>query len=311
MSPSSKEQRKGEFYIFFGGVLWAFFPVITILSFGKLPSLISLAWSTLFSAVFFFFVVLFRNKWYELWNWELWKYSFLIVLFIGIIFYGLYFIGLTKTSAGNAAIITLFDIFTSFLLFSIIKKEPFSFEHTLGALLMIVGAAIVLAPGFSGINVGDFIILAGTFFTPIGNHFQQKARKIASSEMIMFLRSTITTPFLFIIAFIFHQQASTADINASLLFLFVNGFLLLGLSKLFWIEAIHRISVTKGSALSSINPFLTLIIAWVFLHQAPTLWQFLSLIPLVLGVLLLTDQFVVNKRLSRRFDEFITSDRGV
>ncbi|MDP3965774.1 MAG: EamA family transporter, partial [bacterium] len=54
------------------------------------------------------------------------------------------------------------------------------------------------------------------------------------------------------------------------------------------IEAIHRISVTKSVALSSITPFLTLVIAWVVLGLTPNLWQVISLVPLTIGVLLLT-----------------------
>src|SRR3990167_4085852 len=164
MNKSAKEKKRGELYVLLNCFLWAFFPVITVLSFGKLPSLISLAWSTLFSTVFFFIVLLFRNKWHEIQNPELWKYTFSIVLFVGVLFYGFYFIGLTKTTPGNAGIITLFDIFVSFLFFSIVKKEPFSLEHVIGSILMVAGAVIILVPGFKGINTGDLFIFIATFF---------------------------------------------------------------------------------------------------------------------------------------------------
>jgi len=95
---------------------------------------------------------------------------------------------------------------------------------------------------------------------------------------------------LFLLAYALGARVSLADARASLLFLLINGVLLLGLSKLFWIEAIHRISVTKGVALSSVNPFLTLLLAWLILHQAPAMWQIAGLIPLVAGVLFLTGQ---------------------
>lgn len=284
------EERKGELYIFLGSALWSLFPVITILSYSKIPSLYSLAWSTFFSAVFFTIVVLARRTLHELKNWLVWKYSFFVVLIISVLFYGLYFIGLEKTSAGNASIIALFEVFASFFLFNVVKKEFFSPSHIAGSLLMIAGAIIVLLPNYQGVHSGDFIILTATFFPPLGNHFQQKIRRIVSSETAMFLRSLIATPILFFLAYLFHQYTSIENVKSSLFFLLINGFLLLGLSKVFWLEAIHRISVTKGVALSSINPFLTLLIAWIILKEVPNAWQLISLIPMVLGVLLLTDQ---------------------
>ena len=155
---------------------------------------------------------------------------------------------------------------------------------------MVIGALIVLAPNFSTVHVGDLLIFAGTFFAPFGNLFQQKARAIASSDAIMFLRSLLMTSAMFLLAFVMHTYASVADIRASLPFLIVNGVILLGVGKIFWIESIHRISVTTSTALQTMAPFITLFLAWLILHQAPTVWQLTSLVPLVLGVLLLTDQ---------------------
>jgi drug/metabolite transporter (DMT)-like permease len=62
----------------------------------------------------------------------------------------------------------------------------------------------------------------------------------------------------------------------------------LGLSKLLWIEGIHRISVTKASALSSMSPLLTLLFAWLLLGNVPSIFQLVSFIPMFFGVLLLS-----------------------
>jgi drug/metabolite transporter (DMT)-like permease len=287
--PPMSEQRKGEWLIFFGGLLWAFFPVITVLTYRSIGSATSLLWSDIFATVFFAAFMLYRWKWGELRNTLLWKYGLLIAFFIGVVYYSLIFIGLEFTSPGNVAIIALIEVFTSYLVFNVYRREPISTEHILGAILMVVGAGIVLVRDFAGLNIGDFFVLAAVCFAPMGNVFQQKARCIASSESIMFVRSLLAIPALAALAYFLGAHASFVDFRASLPFLLVNGVLLLGLSKLFWIEAIHRISVTKGVALSSIIPFLTLLIAWVVLSQVPNVWQLVSLVPLTIGVLLLTD----------------------
>ncbi|MFA7302750.1 MAG: DMT family transporter, partial [Candidatus Paceibacterota bacterium] len=190
---------------------------------------------------------------------------------------------------GNAAIISLLEILTSFLFFNVILKEKIAKEHIIGACLMLLGAIIVLAPNFKGINIGDLLILFTTLVAPVGNLFQQKARKIASGEVVVFLRSLAAAPVIFVLAYLFGQHASLSSVQMSLPFLLINGVLLLGFSKLLWIEGIHRISVTKAMAFQGAGPLVTLLAAWALLEQVPTLWQLLSLLPLFLGVLFLTD----------------------
>jgi len=294
----SLEERKGELFIFSEAVLWSFFPIVTVLTYSALPSLASLAWSTLFAAMSFGALVLYRKTWRELLNPILWRYIFFIVLFLGVLFYYFFFTGLSKTTAGNAGIIALFEIFTSFLFFHVLRDETISRDHKLGALLMVVGAIIVLAPNFSSIKTGDFFILAATFCAPWGNLFQQRARKIASSESILFLRSILSVPILFVLAAALGASAPLDSVKSSLPFLIINGAVLLGFSKILWIEGIHRISVTKANALNSITPLLTLLLAWPILHEIPSAWQLFSLIPLLVGTLLLTNQIkIVSKSL--------------
>lgn len=285
---SVSEERTGEGFIYLSGILWAFFPVITVLSYRSIPGAVSLLWSDIFATVFFAALIMYRGRWKELHNTLLWKYGFLAALFIGVLYYSLVFIGLEFTSPGNVAIIALCEVFTSYLVFNVFRKELISAEHVLGAILMVAGAGIVLVRDFSGINIGDVFVLAAVCFAPLGNVFQQKARAFASSESIMFVRSLLSIPALAVLAYFLGVHTSSDDFRASLPFLLINGILLLGLSKIFWVEAIHRISVTKGVALSSVTPFLTLMIAWLVLRQTPNMWQVASLIPLIIGVLLLT-----------------------
>lgn len=254
--------------------------------------MIAFAWTTLFSAVYFALFVTYKKRWFELKNPLVWKYSGLSALFIGVLLYGFYFVGLSKTTPGSASIIALMEVLTSLLFFNVLRGEKFPKRYLIGALLMVVGAVIVLWPKFSGLAIGDLLVLVSTFFAPPGNLFSQKARKIASSETVMLIRSLVATPVIFLIAIILGVQGTMEQIKISLPFLLINGFLIMGLSKILWIEAIHRISVTKAIALNSFTPLLTLCLSWFILNQVPSVWQLVSLIPLILGVLLLTDNLM-------------------
>lgn len=272
-----------------------FFQVVIVLTFNSLPALISLAFCTVLAALFFAATMQYKQKWHELGNPLLWRYGLYAAFFISVLLYGLIFIGLKYTTPGNAAILNLLPVFTSFLFFNVLHREPISLDYKIGAALMVVGALIILAPSYGHINIGDLLIFLAMFCPPIGNFFQQKARQIASSETVLFARSVLAIPVLFLIAFAIGESVSFAQLQTALPYLLVNGLLILGLSKIFWIEGIHRIPVTKAEAICGASPFIALFLAWLILGQSPTIWQFASVIPLVLGVLLLTDRLKLRK----------------
>ena len=282
-------EKKGELYMFTSAFLWSFFPIITVLTYHKVPSLIALGWDTFFSAIFFLVLVAVRNRWHEFNSRYFWKYMFGTSIIIGVLFYGFYFIGLSKTTPGNATIIALTEVLTSFIFFNIYKKEIFSKSHIFGAVLMILGALFVLVPGYSGAHLGDFLVLLATIVAPLGNYFQRKARTVASAESMMFARCIISVPFIFILAKVLGMHSVPGGVYSTLPYLILAGVAFFGLSKYLWIEAIHRISITKASALASLTPLLTLLLAWLILHQVPTVWQVASLVPFIVGTLLLTN----------------------
>ncbi|MBY0111139.1 DMT family transporter [Patescibacteria group bacterium] len=290
------EQRKGELFSFAEAFLWGLFPVVTVITYTGVPPLVSLVWSTVFAAVLFCGFVAARKRWHELKNPLVWRYTALATLFLGVILYCLYFTGLQYTTPGNAALIALLGVFTSFLFFNVLRKERMSRSYVVGMICMVLGAGVVLAPNVGNLNIGDLYILLAACIAPFGNFYSQKAVGVASSETVMFLRSALSVPFLLIIALLAGAHATWAEIQMSLPFLLVNGLLLLGLSKMFFLEAIHRLSVTKALSLESGSVIVTLGAAWLLLEQAPTLWQVAAVIPLLLGVALLTDQVCLERR---------------
>ena len=72
---------------------------------------------------------------------------------------------------------------------------------------MLIGAVIILFPK-SGLSfhAGDWIILVASAFPPLGNYFQQKLRKEVSSETILFVRSCLSFPFFFLLAYLLREN---------------------------------------------------------------------------------------------------------
>lgn len=288
ISKIKNKERQGEVYIGLEVLLWSLFPVITILSYSGVTPLISLGWSTLFAAIFFGIILTFKKKWHELHDKTALKDILLVSVFIGVGFYSFYYFGLTLTTAGNASIIALSEVLFTFIFFQLWKKETLPQSHIFGAILLVIGAFIVLFPNASSLNLGDILIVLAVSTAPFGNFFQRRARKRVSSYTIMFGRSALSTIFIFIFAYLLGERSSVLSVQQSLLFLVVNGVLLLGLSKILWLEGIHRISVTKAIALNSAGPLLTLVFAWMLLGEIPTMWQLAAFVPMFAGVLLLS-----------------------
>ena len=275
--------------ILYSNLLSAIFPILILLSYAHIPGLISLAWSSLFAAAFFICMIFYNSNWAELKNKILWKNIFPIIFFTGLLYYSFYYLGLTKTTPGNASLIALLEILTSYIFFHTLRKEYMPNEHRVGALLMLTGAVIILSRNFYSFNIGDFFVVLATIVAPIGNFFQRKVRETVPTENILFLRNLISAPFIFLLAYNISHNVTFGFTRESVLLLATNGILILGVAKYFWIESIHRISVTKANAIGAVGPLITLILALFILKQVPTVFQLFSVIPLFFGALLLTD----------------------
>ena len=65
---------------------------------------------------------------------------------------------------------------------------------------------------------------------------------------------------------------------------------MLGLAKIFWIEALHRISITKLSAMASMIPLFTLVFSYFILDEIPTPFQLFGAFLIVVGSVFITRQ---------------------
>lgn len=281
----------GEIFIFMEVFLWSLFPVVTTMAFAnsEISAIFASAISTLIAAVFFAVILTIQKRWSDFKVVSAWKDILIMTLLIGIGFYGLIFIGIEKTSASEAGIIMLMEIFFSLLLLHFLKKELLTKKVVCGAILMLAGAILVLYNGEFGVNPGNLIILLATMIAPMGNYYSQQARAKVSSSFIMFVRSLISGIFLLAMAFAFGKTSPMGEVNNALIYLVINGIFLLGLTKIFWIEAIHRIPITKAISFSAMAPVFTIVFAYFLLNEVPTFLQICGFVPVVFGAMILTE----------------------
>lgn len=280
--------RQGELYALAQASLYSFFPIFALLVYRSMTPLYCAALSTLIGALFFAIILTIQKKWHEFKIKSAHIDILVATLLIGVAYYALVFIGIKKTTADNASIMLLMEIFFSLFILRLWKKEFLTKSHITGAILMSIGAFLILFQGGIRINAGNVIILGATALPPIGNYFAQKARQQVSSTMIMFIRSLISGVFLLFLARFIDPAPTAAQFSQSLVYIASIGFLFMGLTKIFWIEAIHRLPITKTVAFESLCPLFTMIFAYFILHEIPAAWQLFGIIPIFAGIWLLT-----------------------
>lgn len=151
-----------------------------------------------------------------------------------------------------------------------------------------IGALVILMPDELKFNLGDALALSAAAIAPIANLYQKRARKYVSTVTILTYRNILAIPVVFTAAFIFEPiPVSDALIKASP-YLLANGVLVYVLAKIFWVEALHRISITKMSAMLALIPLFTLIFAKLFLDETPGIQQMIGIIPILVGGYLIT-----------------------
>jgi len=281
------KEREGELLMLGLSVIESWFPILSIMSMAYIGALHTYTYS-LIIALFFFLILMFKHKRFgELKNRAAYKDLLLTSFFITILF-TLVFIGLRYTSAGNMAVIVFLQLLFAFFYFNILGKEKMDRLHLLGSIVMGVGAIVVLIPEELTLNKGDLFILAGAAIAPFANLYQKRARQFCSSETILTFRTVVGLPFIATLAYFLEPAVSYPAFKEALPYLLIIGIAVYVVSKIMWIEALHRVSITKVSAMMGLVPVMTIVFAFLFLDESPSIRQALGLIPILIGGYILT-----------------------
>ena len=281
------KEREGELLMVGLSVLESWFPILSIISLSYIGALHTYAFSLLVSLFFFLAIMLKKKLFIELKNRDAYKDLLLTSFWITTLF-ALVFIGMQYTTAGNMSVIIFLQLFFSYLYFNILGKEKMDFIHGIGAFIMGVGAIIILFPDDLNFNKGDLIILLAAAIAPITNLYSKKARLFCSSETVLGVRTLIALPVISLLAWLIEPQIDFLDLQKALPYILLIGLLVFGLSKILWMEALHRISITKISAMIALVPPMTLLFAYLYLDEVPEFRQMLGIIPVLIGGYLLT-----------------------
>jgi len=281
------KEREGEVLMVGLSILESWFPIFSIVAMSYIGALHTYTYSLLIALVFFIMIMFKRDRFKELKNKEAYKDLLLTSFWITSLF-ALVFIGMRYTTAGNMAVIIFLQLLFSYLYFNLFGKEKMHTLHLWGALIMGIGALIILIPDELTFNKGDLLILVAAAIAPIANLYQKRAREFCSSETILGFRTFVGLPFVALMAWAFEPAVEYSVFLSALPSLLFIGIMIYVVSKIMWIEALHRTSITKLSAMLGLVPMMTLIFAYFYLQEVPELRQVLGIIPILAGGYLIT-----------------------
>ncbi len=281
------KEREGEILMVGLSLLESWFPIFSIVSISYIGALHTYTYSLLIALIFFIMIMFKRDRFKELKNKEAYKDLLLTSFWITSLF-ALVFVGMRYTTAGNMAVIIFLQLLFSYLYFNVFGKEKMHTLHVWGAFIMGAGALIILIPDELTFNKGDLLILVAAAIAPLANLYQKRARDYCSTETILGFRTFVGLPFIALMAWAFEPAVHYDAFVSALPSLLFIGILIYVVSKIMWIEALHRTSITKLSAMMGLVPMMTLIFAYFYLHEVPELRQVLGIIPVLVGGYLLT-----------------------
>ncbi|WP_345989205.1 DMT family transporter [Sulfurimonas sp. HSL1-2] len=280
-------QRQGELYAVVLSLLESWFPILALVAVQSIGPLNTYGFILIIATAVLLLLLYVREGFGGLADREalpdlLWTSFYITLLFT------LVFIGLRYTTAGNMAVILTLQLFFSYLYFNLPGREKLDALHTFAAFLMGSGAVIILFPATFIFNPGDLLILIAAATAPLANFYQKRARQRVSALTILTFRNLAALPVLFGAALLFEGLPTFEALLKVLPAIAAVALLVYVLAKILWIEALHRIGITKLSAMIAFMPLFTLIFAYPTLGEIPTLRQMLGTLPILLGAYLIT-----------------------
>jgi drug/metabolite transporter (DMT)-like permease len=281
------EEREGELFVILLCLLESWFPILSLFAIPLVGALHAYAIIVAIATVVLLALLVQRRQLAALATPAAQRDLLLTSLFITLLFLFV-FLGLQYTTAGNMAVILFLQLLFSYLYFNVFGSQRLMAQHSWGALLMGIGAMVMLFPEDFSLNRGDLLVLAGAAIAPVANLYQQRARRHVGSMTILAYRNLVALPLLVLIAWSFEPLPNRNALLQALPYLAAVALLVYVVSKILWVEALHRISITKMSAMVAVLPIFTLIFAYPVLGEVPTIRQLAGIVPILIGGWLIT-----------------------
>lgn len=286
-----KTNKTARSFFFLGLCIlsWGLIPVVTKNILIELDNLQMLFYSTIFSCIMMGGIVLFQKKISVLTTYSIRDYTKIGVLgFLGTyLYYVLLYGALALTSASEGFILAYTWPMLVIILAFPLLRERLTVKKLCSICISFVGIVVIVTHGriftlsFTSLQ-GDMLALGGAgvfaLFSVLGKKYQYD--QVVSVFIYFVTALAFITPTLFLFSSLkmpsFHVW----------LWLLLNGFVVNGISYIFWFKALEYGDTSVISNALCLTPFLSLVYIALFLGEEILLTSVVGLVIIVVGIIL-------------------------
>ena len=286
---TTNNTAKSVFFLGLCILSWGLIPVVTKYILIELNNLQMLFYSTIFSCTVMGGIVLFQKKTSVLATYSIYDYAKVGVLgFLGTyLYYVLLYGALALTSASEGFILAYTWPMLVIILAFPLLREKLTIKKLCSIFISFLGIMVIVTHGsiftlsFTSLQ-GDILALGGAcvfaLFSVLGKKYQYDQ---VVSVFIYFVTALVfITPTLLLFSSLkmpsFHVW----------LWLLLNGFLVNGVSYIFWFKALEYGDTSVISNALYLTPFLSLVYIALFLGEQILLSSVVGLVIIVVGIVL-------------------------
>lgn len=279
-----KQENIGVAFALLGAAMWGAFPVLVNKGTQNIPPIMFAAITTILAACGTFIYALLKGKLYELKNKKSYTSLIMVTFCIVIIPYTLLFIGSSKTSGINSSLLLLSEIIFT-LFFTPLMGEKTTIKKLLGAIGVFIGASLILYNGKFNLNLGDLLVILSTITYPIGNFYAKRAFNYVSPATILFVRFLLGGLFILALSLLTEPRLNGFEpILIHWKLILFTGLIILGIGKIVWYEGLKRLDISKAISLAMTFPLFSLIILISVFKETLSLFQWLGILIIAIGV---------------------------
>jgi len=248
----------------------------------QIPPIQLLGLATFISSLFFLGLTLKKGKFRQLLNRKVLKgcaaYTALLLVPYIAMFYA------AKTNSGiNIALFTQSEVIFAALIGWLFLKERLQTTRVVGVLCILLANLVVLYNGNLLFNPASLILIFAPVLFVFGNALSKRlqAEGLSYAPLLLF-RGAVGGACLLLLSFLVEDFQSPP--SSSWVFLFLFGFLAFGLPKALWQIALSKIDLSKTTAIGESYPAFSFILAYFWLNEIPSLYQWLGLLISFAGI---------------------------
>ena len=194
--------------------------------------------------------------------------------------YQLFFVeGIARTKVGNAALIVAATPALIAITSRVGGVERGNRKVMAGIALLLAGVALVVlgsarAASGTATFLGTVLVFCGTLcWTAFTVMLQPFARRLDPIQLSAFTMLGGTIPLVLVTSnAIYATEWSRMGLPAWSA-VFYASVISMGVAYLFWYRGLRVLGPTRTAVYSNLQPVIAIIVAWIFLHESPTIWQ--------------------------------------